>query len=74
MLNVALISSGCLRAHTTRNRPFAGSDEVTGPGGDNSDGSCIVLLGGIGRTSELTARHPAVTIPIVKLSRDTRDR
>lgn len=58
MLEVALISPGRLRVHTTCNRPFTDSDEVAGPGSGDFDGSCIVLAGGIERTSELAVRYP----------------
>jgi len=58
ILDVAVISSDCLRAHTARDRPFTGSDDVPGLQDGNSDGSCIVLVGGSGGTSERMARCP----------------
>lgn len=58
-LKVALISSDRLRVHTTRNRPFTGSDKVTGPDDGDPDGSCIVLVGGTERSSGLTVRCPS---------------
>lgn len=60
-LEMAVISSDCLRARTTRNKPFSGSDEVPGPEAGDSTGSCIVSVGGIRRTSERIARHPPPT-------------
>jgi len=62
MLEVVVISSDCLCAHTARNRPFAGPDEVPGLESGDFNGSCIVLVGGIGRTSE---PMQVVRIPIV---------
>lgn len=58
MLEVAVISSDCLRAHTARNRPLTGSDDVPGLQDGDSGGSCIVLVGGTGRTSERMAHCP----------------
>lgn len=64
-----MISSDYPCAHTARNKPFAGADEVTGLESDDSNGSCIVLVGGTGRTSERMARG---RIPIVKIHHVTR--
>lgn len=58
ILKVALISCGCLRVHTTRNRPFIGSDELIRLGGGDPNGRWILLVGGTERTSELTVRYP----------------
>lgn len=68
MLRVAVVSSNRLRAHTTRDGPFLGPDEVAGPDVDDSSGSCIASNGGIGtgRTSERIPAIRQVTIPHVK--------
>ena len=42
VLEVAVISSDCPRAHTAHNRPFSGSDEVSGLEAGGPAGSCIV--------------------------------
>ena len=64
VLEVAVISFDCLNAYTARDRPFAGPDEVSASEADGSNGSCIVSVGGTGRTSERMPHH-SVTIPIV---------
>lgn len=67
VLEVAVISSDCVRAQEARNRPFAGPDEVPGLESGDSNGSCIVFVGGTGTTSERVA-----CIPIVKIHHVTR--
>jgi len=58
MLEVVVISSNRLRARTACNRPFTGSDGATEVEASDSTGSCIVSIGGTGRTPEQMARLP----------------
>jgi hypothetical protein len=47
-----------LCVHTAYNRPFTGSDGTPKPESDDSDGSCIVLVGDTGTASKRPATAP----------------